>query len=206
MIVSGSWLPPHHRSGLRSASSADNERFALLLAEKGADIMQVNEFMTTVKGQSRNWVGGSVMTKYGAISRRHSRVVTRSLTLLCACSQHSTILCLWMRSKRGMKMLWVMHHVVMDLSMSTNSKSSSGVCSRRLIVVVSCPKQRSLAMVPCLTLTLRTSLSGGVSCVSLVCHVPQGCLNHSAFIPQSSRHASRLPVDTTEKSGKVLLG
>jgi hypothetical protein len=43
----------------------DNERFALLLAEKGADIMQINEFMTTVKGQSRNWVGGSVMTKYG---------------------------------------------------------------------------------------------------------------------------------------------
>ena len=44
---------------------ADNERFELLLAEKGADIMQAYEFMSKTKGQSRNWVGGSVMTKYG---------------------------------------------------------------------------------------------------------------------------------------------
>ena len=43
-----------------------NERFALLLAEKGADIMQVYDFMSNTKGQSRNWVGGSVLTKYGA--------------------------------------------------------------------------------------------------------------------------------------------
>ena len=42
-----------------------NERFALMLAEKGANIMQVYEYMGRVKGQSRNWVGGSVMSKYG---------------------------------------------------------------------------------------------------------------------------------------------
>lgn len=44
---------------------AVNERFALLLAEKGADIMAVAEYMARAKGQARNWVGGSVMTKYG---------------------------------------------------------------------------------------------------------------------------------------------
>lgn len=38
---------------------------ALLLAEKGANIMLVYEYMSKVKGQSRNWVGGSVMSKYG---------------------------------------------------------------------------------------------------------------------------------------------
>jgi hypothetical protein len=50
----------------RCPSPAVNERFALLLAEKGANIMHVYEYMAKVKGQSRNWVGGSVMSKYGA--------------------------------------------------------------------------------------------------------------------------------------------
>lgn len=67
ILEKGARINHKNREGLSPITVAvrdQNERMALLLAEKGADIMLVYNYMSTVKGQSRNWVGGSVLSKY----------------------------------------------------------------------------------------------------------------------------------------------
>ena len=78
VLEKGSRINHRNREGLSPITVAcrdQNERFALLLAEKGADIMHVYDYMSNVKGQSRNWVGGSVLSKYGASACLHTRFV-----------------------------------------------------------------------------------------------------------------------------------
>ena len=48
---------------------AVNEPMAMLLAEKGGNIMDVHRYMMSAKGK-RNWVAGSVLAKYGKALQR----------------------------------------------------------------------------------------------------------------------------------------
>lgn len=46
------------------AAKCENEKMALLLAEKGANILDVQRFMNSAPENARNWVAGSVLSKY----------------------------------------------------------------------------------------------------------------------------------------------